>query len=1129
MVDRTSTSGRQRTAAVAVAAAVIGALLVLAPGAVGARPTAPSQAGPSSSCSFATDLTTGAPAVTPEQRCQQNFTLPPWSDAAGWDVASAYDTIQLADVNANGAPDLVAKGAHGIEVAELSADRGSCADTAVYSSSWQGCGTWVPLVGSASGSALQDQPRAWTADASYTDGNGQPVQVGDLVDSDGDLLPAVLPPTPVAADSVLLLTGDLDGDDHDEILAGNGTNVVVVSVVPPPGNDLLGSLSVSPNIGPAIDAGGTFDGSDWSQPQYAETIRLADFDGDGADELIARSQNGFWMWDYSAAQGFSAPHSLLSLTDRAGYDQEEYYDPILTGDVVGGDGADLLVRGGDGLKAWSYSDSGWAPQPVLSSLSDAVGLDGAEWYKSQYRQTIQLADIDRDGKDEVLARGTTNLWSIDFAGGAWQPPVPGPLLADVAGWADPARYQTIRPIELDVGTGGTPELRSGVVASTTTHLEAWTFEPGGVPAWTKRPHALALPTLTADWTQPWYYGSLRTTPPANDAALDVVVLRDAVGIRSFDYDEDTGWAATNAPFPVFTGDALTAYKELGQAYGAPNDDLRSTYDTNSDLDSTEVCGWTTSLPGGVSVDPATATAVAAQLCQEMTAAETMHTVATDASTVLSQTYGVSEGFLASAITALDAERSQSTAFPIGKVLQGAVDVLLLAVPDGSAIATVVDSVAGSTAAGVQWSNAKSQQTTLEAYDGTLADLETELTTRFQQLEGMTQDTRAAIVFDYGLLMTMKGLERGPWGYQSTDIQYAVAGLSGWFEQAGWAAAARTSGVDWQVYVCAPRYPGWGYPDGVDSSRTHCNTDEEYRYGSEVTLADSSGPLITNWIINHLGTGSIPPISQPSQKKLEKLYDVPSTACQTVWTQGTGTSSCPFGVDMADVYRGEAPWTLTCRTYYAKSAATHSDTHRYDPPCDVYQLPSDAAVATFIDVPTSHQFFWDVEGLVARGITQGYPDGTYRPAAPITRQAMAAFLYRMAGSPDVSGTPTGFPDVPADHPFRDAIAWMASTGLTDGYPDGTFRPSAVLSRQAAAAYLHRLAGAPDPAGEPAIDFPDVPDDHAFHDEIWWLVGAGLAGGYDDGLFRPTWPLSRQALAHFVNRYLDAGWYVPPPIP
>ena len=66
----------------------------------------------------------------------------------------------------------------------------------------------------------------------------------------------------------------------------------------------------------------------------------------------------------------------------------------------------------------------------------------------------------------------------------------------------------------------------------------------------------------------------------------------------------------------------------------------------------------------------------------------------------------------------------------------------------------------------------------------------------------------------------------------------------------------------------------------------------------------------------------------------------------------------------------------------------------------------ARAATFVDVPSGAPFHDDIEWAAAQGITTGWSDRTYRPTLPIERGAMAAYLYRLAGSPAfVPATPT----------------------------------------------------------------------------------------------------------------------------
>lgn len=126
------------------------------------------------------------------------------------------------------------------------------------------------------------------------------------------------------------------------------------------------------------------------------------------------------------------------------------------------------------------------------------------------------------------------------------------------------------------------------------------------------------------------------------------------------------------------------------------------------------------------------------------------------------------------------------------------------------------------------------------------------------------------------------------------------------------------------------------------------------------------------------------------------------------------------------------------------------------PSDDSPASAEVIAGAFSDVSAAHPFVEEIGWLADEGITTGYDDGTFKPSAKVTRQAMAAFLHRLAGSPDVElPAQPAFSDVPFSHPFGDEIHWLADEGITDGYDDGTFRPSGNITRQAVAAFLFRL--------------------------------------------------------------------------
>jgi len=83
--------------------------------------------------------------------------------------------------------------------------------------------------------------------------------------------------------------------------------------------------------------------------------------------------------------------------------------------------------------------------------------------------------------------------------------------------------------------------------------------------------------------------------------------------------------------------------------------------------------------------------------------------------------------------------------------------------------------------------------------------------------------------------------------------------------------------------------------------------------------------------------------------------------------------------------------------------------------------------------------------------------------------VVAIVGGFVGS-SLAGGASGFSDVPEDHPFYDQITFMEQTGIAGGFPDGTYRPSQPVTRQAMAAFISRVATYQ--IGEGAIGAPDV---------------------------------------------------------
>lgn len=187
-----------------------------------------------------------------------------------------------------------------------------------------------------------------------------------------------------------------------------------------------------------------------------------------------------------------------------------------------------------------------------------------------------------------------------------------------------------------------------------------------------------------------------------------------------------------------------------------------------------------------------------------------------------------------------------------------------------------------------------------------------------------------------------------------------------------------------------------------------------------------------------------------------------------------------------------------------------------------------AKSPFKDVLTTQQFYKEMAWLADRKISTGWVEAdksvTYRPVTPINRDAMAAFLYRMAGSP--AYTPPAkspFKDVTTTQQFYKEMSWLAQTGISSGWTESdgskTYRPLTPISRDAMAAFLYRLAGSPEYVPPYYSPFDDVSVYQQFYGEMAWLSEMKVSTGWTEGsrrTYRPLAPINRDAMAAFLYR-------------
>ncbi len=174
---------------------------------------------------------------------------------------------------------------------------------------------------------------------------------------------------------------------------------------------------------------------------------------------------------------------------------------------------------------------------------------------------------------------------------------------------------------------------------------------------------------------------------------------------------------------------------------------------------------------------------------------------------------------------------------------------------------------------------------------------------------------------------------------------------------------------------------------------------------------------------------------------------------------------------------------------------------------------------FQDVPQDAWYAGPVERVCAAGLMKGTGPGLFSPGGTVTRGQIAAILHRLAGEPAVRGS--SFSDVADGAYYSEAVAWAARQGVAEGFPDGTFRPDLPVSRQQLAAILWRYAKLEqaDSGNRAALQgFPDAGDVSSYAREaMGWALAEGILRGTGDGKLQPQGRAARGQTAVLLERF------------
>ncbi len=168
-------------------------------------------------------------------------------------------------------------------------------------------------------------------------------------------------------------------------------------------------------------------------------------------------------------------------------------------------------------------------------------------------------------------------------------------------------------------------------------------------------------------------------------------------------------------------------------------------------------------------------------------------------------------------------------------------------------------------------------------------------------------------------------------------------------------------------------------------------------------------------------------------------------------------------------------------------------------------------------PTYTKDIFGVEHKSHNAYINGYADGTVKPDGNITREELATILYRVSNDASaVVASGDKFNDVSADRWSANAIEFMASKKVVNGYEDGSFKPENNLTRGEFAAMIARFANLTDTAA--SRTFSDVDSSYWGFKNIMALNKAGYINGYEDGTFRPEANVTRAEVMTVINKII-----------
>lgn len=216
---------------------------------------------------------------------------------------------------------------------------------------------------------------------------------------------------------------------------------------------------------------------------------------------------------------------------------------------------------------------------------------------------------------------------------------------------------------------------------------------------------------------------------------------------------------------------------------------------------------------------------------------------------------------------------------------------------------------------------------------------------------------------------------------------------------------------------------------------------------------------------------------------------------------------------------------TFEGWYADKGLTKKITSvKLDANTTVYAKWTEAPVSglPFKDVKTADWFYNDVKYVYEKGMMAGTAADVFAPNATTTRAMIVTILYRLEGSPAVTGT-SSFVDVPAGQWYTDAVNWAAANQIVKGTSATTFAPNDSITREQMAAILYRYAQYKGYDVTKKADLSGYSDNGQVSayakDALAWANAAKLINGVTNTTLAPQGNATRAQVSAILHRFCD----------